>query len=200
MAETLEQTREWRHFEAVLNEANGVAAEGILAAYRAVRGRPGRAKARKMIEDEIMTANRMRNTARATMLSDVRANLRQPREKPLSYKRRKAKAQMYVEHTAAVQLAFAMMATHPPDDIVPMLKPDWYEQLPTDTRAAEIYRAWLLDPLSGPEPVVDDLDRKAAKISVGKAPGNSGRPLSIRLAAPREPRRTPPTGSPNQSA
>jgi hypothetical protein len=199
VTKSLEDTEEWKMFVAALQQVLPNPND-VLEAYKAVRGRPGRAKARRMIEDAILEANLRHNGSRAATLAGVRANLRQPHSRPVTGKRLRAKAELFVEHTAAVQLAFAMMATHPPEDIMPLLETDWYEKLPTDTRDAEIYRAWLLDPLSGVEPQVADLDKKAAKISVGKAPGNSGRPLSIRLAVPREAKRTQRTGQRKRSA
>lgn len=87
----------------------------------------------------------------------------------------------YIEDVTALQLAYGLLVTNPPPDVEPLLEEGWLETLESETNLAQQYRGWLLaDPdFRGAEPDVTGVEKKAALISVGKAPTGVGRRPSI---------------------
>jgi len=93
-----------------------------------------------------------------------------------------ARVEKYLDHVGALQLAFGICATHVPEEVADRLPPGWLEKLPTDNAMAVEYRTWLLDDpdTRGSEPDVPEIYKRAARVSLGRAPGAAGRPPAIR--------------------
>lgn len=81
----------------------------------------------------------------------------------------------YVSHAESLQKAFGLVALdrNRPEE----LAPDWWQHLPRDVTDAQTYRDWLLsDPVErGDEPRIAEVDKRAARLSIGRAPGGQGR-------------------------
>lgn len=157
--------------------------ERVVAAYAALPGRPAKAKARGLLDDAIGHAVEEDNDDGARRLVDLRNRLRNRNwRKSKLPPRKESKLAQYLEHAGALQIAFGIVATQVPDDIRPLLDEHWLTSLPTDNNRALLYRAWLLDDpdTRGPEPDVFEIDKRAARVSLGRAPGAAGRPPVVR--------------------
>lgn len=148
-------------------------------AYMALPGRDVKIKGRALLDDAIV-AYLEDDRAAATRLAAIRKRLREQKWKVGLPPRKQQSADKYRELTAAVQIAFGILVTEIPDDLADVFDPDtrWWEKLPQDNTGAVEYRRWLLsDPdTRGPEPEATEVDKKAARIALGRAPGASGRP------------------------
>lgn len=155
----------------------------VMDMYLALSGRPAKARARNLLQD--MTTDLLDNGRgdEAKRVVELRNALRDRRwGRAADTPRIVSKTEKYLEHVGALQLAFGICATLVPDDISERLGRDWLASLPTDNTQAMQYRAWLLaDPdTRGPEPVMDEIHKRAARVSLGRAPGRAGRPPAIR--------------------
>lgn len=80
----------------------------------------------------------------------------------------------HFDQAEALQKAYGLVVLNPPQGH--KLPDNWANDLPQDITAAQRYRDWILagmDPAT--EPDVLETDKRAARLSVGRAPGGQGR-------------------------
>lgn len=170
-------TEVWGYMAGVSDE------DRVVEAYAGLDGRPAKAKARSLLDDAIGHAVEEGNDEGAKRLVELRTRLKNRNwRKSKLPPRKESKLSQYLEHAGALQIAFGIVATEIPDDVAGLLDPNWLTALPTDNSRALLYRRWLLDDpdTRGPEPDVFEIDKRAARVSLGRAPGAAGRPPVIR--------------------
>jgi len=179
---------EWARFlEALNNLRTGATPENLELAAQAYVELPGReikARGRAMIQDFIAGAL-TDDDAPAAQNYAAFLNYMKERGWKATFPPRKAEnAAKYRDLVASLQMAFGIAATSIPPEIADMFDAEgkWLEELPSEVDDAIRYRDWLVsDPdTRGPEPKVTELDKRAARISLGRAPGAAGRPPVVK--------------------
>ena len=147
-------------------------------AYVDLPGRETKVRARAFLDDYIDDALDANDAQRASVCSKIRKALKVRAWRTETPPRKKQRVEKYVELAASLQLAFGLCVTEVPADIRPLLADDWYDSLEASAAEAVEYRHWLLDnpDTRGPEPKVAEVCKKAARMSLGRAPGAAGRP------------------------
>lgn len=148
----------------------------LAAAYGQLDGRSAKGKARAYLQELQHSAAVSNDDARAAALGRAQHSLRLATSGGVAH-RKAVLLERFLEDAEAIQLAYGMFVTNPPDDIVDILPEGWLDALSTENSRALVYRAWLMaNPKTrGAEPIVSKSEKKGALISVGKSTAGTGR-------------------------
>ena len=83
----------------------------------------------------------------------------------------------YLDLLTALQKAYATAVAETPTELRAVMPQDFYEHLDDNIDDVITYRQWMLGAKGEPEPKVSELDKQAARMSLGRAPGIAGRPI-----------------------
>ena len=147
----------------------------VTQAYGALPGRGPKGRARAYMNEAIDVAvSRGKQDEAKVYVELSKSMLASSTGVPARVTKRLAR---YIEDVTALQLAYGLLVTNPPPDVEPLLEEGWLNNLHSEVYLAQQYRGWLLaDPdFRGDEPAVTGVEKKAALISVGKAPTGVGR-------------------------
>lgn len=157
--------------------------DDVIHAYLNLQGRPAKARARNVLQDLVTDFVEAGKDDGAKRVVELRNRLKERQwGRNQATARADSRVERYLEHVGALQLAFGICATHIPPEVAGRLPEGWLADLPTDNTDAVRYREWLLDDpdTRGSEPAVREIDKRAARVSLGRAPGAAGRPPAIR--------------------
>lgn len=181
-------TPEWSLFVDAVNAATDGYGAGtvnaVARAYVALPGRDHKARGRAYLREAQDAALTQGQEDRARLLATLWGELKGRGWKADPPARAAENAQKYRDLVTALQKAFGIAATSVPPELSEFFDEQgrWLSELPDDVGDAIVYRDWLVaDPEArGPEPEVSEVDKRAARISLGRAPGAAGRPPVVR--------------------
>lgn len=153
-------------------------------------GRAGKTAARKLVEEGGTAAIMNSDLASAQTLLRLKDEMVKPLPtsgQPRAPKAPKNSAEEVVAHIAAIQLAYSLSMLAANSNSA--LDENWGEQVSEIATAeaqerAGAYAAWLVAKQEGPEPEASEVEKAAARVSLGRAPKGQGRkPKGVEEAA-----------------
>lgn len=165
--------------ESVQAEATTNSIESVLLAYRDLPGREGKLAGRNFLDDYVEQAVNADDRNRARICAAIRrvCKERSWRPDPGVPSRVQLHTEKYLDLLTALQKAYATAVAETPTELRAVMPQDFYEHLDDNIDDVITYRQWMLGAKGEPEPKVSELDKQAARMSLGRAPGIAGRPI-----------------------
>lgn len=162
-------------------EATTASIDEVLQCYVDLPGTAEKSKGRKFLDDYVMSAVADGDNNRARICAAIIKVCKSHRWKPDPGVPVRAgqHREKYLELVTALQKAYSTAVAEVPDELRAVMPNDFYEHLDDSIDDVIIYRRWMLSPKDDreAEPKVSEVDKQAARMSLGRAPGMAGRPI-----------------------
>ncbi|WGH21975.1 hypothetical protein SEA_TROGGLEHUMPER_94 [Rhodococcus phage Trogglehumper] len=166
---------------AVKQEATPRSINEVLEAYMDLPGREGKSAGRKFLDDYVVSAVDDGDNNRARICSAIRKVAQQKRWKTDRGvpPRVAVHTEKYLDLLTALQKAYGAAVHETPPELRKVMPENFWENLDDNIDDVIVYRRWMTsDPKSREaEPKVSEVDKQAARISLGRSPGTAGRPI-----------------------
>lgn len=162
-------------------EATTKSIADVLQCYVDLPGRELKYKARKFLDDYVTSAVTDGDHNRARICAAIIKVCKSKgwRPDPGTPSQVALHREKYLELVMALQKAYSTAVAEIPDELRAVMPNDFYEHLDDGIDDVIIYRRWMLSKNKGTEaePKVSEVDKQAARMSLGRAPGMAGRPI-----------------------
>lgn len=162
-------------------EATTSSIDEVLRCYMDLPGTAMKYAGRKFLDDYVLGAVKDSDNNRARICAAIIKVCKSKRWRTDSEtpSRVALHREKYLELVTALQKAFSTAVAETPDELRAVMPADWYSHLDDTIDDVIVYRRWMLSPKDSreAEPKVSELDKQAARMSLGRAPGMAGRPL-----------------------